>query len=206
MTDAPELIWADQDNLTWVEANPYEVMKDCEAAYVRSDLCASGQQVRALIKAGRAMADAAEHGVVASTLVVNWDNAEAALTPAPQDEQQLMTDDEISEFVRENGRPEDIFLYLQPAATPTAQEAVPACAACEDNPKHPNIPCAVCGAHPPQPSETVAAVIEAANMARNRLEMIADAAWRGDGRDLKRSVAGVFSDFDAALRALKGEE
>ena len=54
----------------------------------------------------------------------------------------------------------------------------------------------------PQPSETVAEVIEATNIARNRLEMIADAAWQGDGRDLKRSIAGVFSDFDAALRAL----
>lgn len=48
MTDAPELIWADQDNLTWVEANPNETMRDCEAVYVRADLCASGQQVRAL--------------------------------------------------------------------------------------------------------------------------------------------------------------
>lgn len=47
-SDAPELIWADQDNLTWVEANPNEAMKDCEAVYVRSDLCTSDQQVRAL--------------------------------------------------------------------------------------------------------------------------------------------------------------
>lgn len=46
--DMPERIWADQDNLTWVEADPTERMKSAEVEFVRSDLCASGQQVRVL--------------------------------------------------------------------------------------------------------------------------------------------------------------
>jgi hypothetical protein len=47
--------------------------------------------------------------------------------------------------------------------------------------------------------EVVVELIETAQWARNRLEQIADDAWHGDGRDLKRSVEGVFLDFDAAL-------
>ena len=31
------------------------------------------------------------------------------------------------------------------------------------------------------------------------MELIADESWHGDGRDLKRSIVGVFADFDAAL-------
>ena len=38
-----------------------------------------------------------------------------------------------------------------------------------------------------------------AQWARNRLDLIADEAWHGDGRDLKRSIIGVFADFDEAL-------
>lgn len=38
-----------------------------------------------------------------------------------------------------------------------------------------------------------------AQWARNRLNLIADEAWHGDGRDLKRSIIGVFADFDEAL-------
>lgn len=30
----PKRIWADQDNLTWVEEFPGEAMKDCEAEYI----------------------------------------------------------------------------------------------------------------------------------------------------------------------------
>jgi len=36
MTDTPERIWADQDNLTWVEADPEEAMKREEVEYVRA--------------------------------------------------------------------------------------------------------------------------------------------------------------------------
>ena len=48
-------------------------------------------------------------------------------------------------------------------------------------------------------------LVEAAQWARNRLEIIADESWRGDGRDLKRSIIGVFADFDAALLACGSE-
>ena len=48
-------------------------------------------------------------------------------------------------------------------------------------------------------NERLRAVAEAAQWARNRLERIADDAWHGDGRDLKRSLVGVFADFDEAL-------
>ncbi|MFE3839191.1 hypothetical protein [Pseudogemmobacter sonorensis] len=34
----PERIWADQDNLTWVEADPNEVMRGDEVCYIRADL------------------------------------------------------------------------------------------------------------------------------------------------------------------------
>ena len=47
----------------------------------------------------------------------------------------------------------------------------------------------------------VQALIETAQWARNRLERIADDCWHGDGRDLKRSIIGIFADFDAALLA-----
>jgi hypothetical protein len=49
----------------------------------------------------------------------------------------------------------------------------------------------------------VEALVDGAQWARNRLEMIADESWHGDGRDLKRSIVCVFSDFDAALAQLK---
>lgn len=55
---------------------------------------------------------------------------------------------------------------------------------------------------PPQTvSQEVLELIETAQWARNRLENIADAAWHGDERDFKRSLVGVFADFDAALAA-----
>ena len=44
-------------------------------------------------------------------------------------------------------------------------------------------------------------LVETAQWARNRLELIADDSWHGDGRDLKRSIIGIFSDFDSALAA-----
>ncbi|UPV96521.1 hypothetical protein M0K93_19050 [Paracoccus denitrificans] len=56
----------------------------------------------------------------------------------------------------------------------------------EDNPKHPNIPCAVCGAHPPQPSVSVAealreirAAIQDGNLSQGiRLDIIDKIAMR----------------------------
>ena len=45
----------------------------------------------------------------------------------------------------------------------------------------------------------VRALVETAQWARNRLEIIADESWHGDGRDLKRSIIGIFADFDKAL-------
>lgn len=45
-------------------------------------------------------------------------------------------------------------------------------------------------------------VVEAAQWARNRLERIADNSWHGDARDFKRSLDGVFLDFDRALERI----
>jgi hypothetical protein len=59
------------------------------------------------------------------------------------------------------------------------------------------IPLSAALAHP-----EVRALVETAQWARNRLETIADESWYGDGRDLKRSIIGVFADFDEALAAL----
>jgi hypothetical protein len=47
----------------------------------------------------------------------------------------------------------------------------------------------------------IVALVETAQWARNRLEIIADQSWHGDGRDLKRSIIGIFADLDAALLA-----
>lgn len=38
--------------------------------------------------------------------------------------------------------------------------------------------------------------------ARNRLETIADESWRGDARDFKRSLVGVFADFDDIIEKI----
>lgn len=35
---APKRIWADQDNLTWVENDPGEVLRAQETEYVRADI------------------------------------------------------------------------------------------------------------------------------------------------------------------------
>lgn len=35
---APKMIWAGVDNLTWVEADPDEVMKDQEFSFIRADI------------------------------------------------------------------------------------------------------------------------------------------------------------------------
>lgn len=48
----------------------------------------------------------------------------------------------------------------------------------------------------------IAAMIEGIEMARRRLETMASDAWNGDARDFKRSIVGVFSEIDAALRAI----
>ena len=47
--------------------------------------------------------------------------------------------------------------------------------------------------------QPVARLVEAARWARNRLETIADDCWHGDARDFKRSLVGVFADFDEAM-------
>ncbi len=52
---------------------------------------------------------------------------------------------------------------------------------------------------PPAPA-SIADLIETAQWARNRLDRIADDCWHGDARDFKRSLIGVFADFDRALR------
>lgn len=52
-------------------------------------------------------------------------------------------------------------------------------------------------------TDKLTALVETAQWARNRLEIIADKSWHGDGRDLKRSIIGIFADFDAALAAFK---
>ena len=54
--------------------------------------------------------------------------------------------------------------------------------------------------------QEVAALIEGIGMARRRLETIASDAWNGDARDFKRSIVGVFSEVDEALRAIAGGE
>lgn len=58
-------------------------------------------------------------------------------------------------------------------------------------------------AHPAP--NTLRQVMEAADFARNRLEMLADDTWNGDARDLKRSLAGIFAEYDAALALLTKE-
>ena len=46
-TQAPERIWADQDELTWVEADPDEYMRSWETAYIRADLSAAREAAAA---------------------------------------------------------------------------------------------------------------------------------------------------------------
>lgn len=48
--EAPEMIWADTDNLTWVETDPAERMKDCEVQYVRADLATPAPQWQPKVK------------------------------------------------------------------------------------------------------------------------------------------------------------
>lgn len=46
----------------------------------------------------------------------------------------------------------------------------------------------------------------AMGFARNRLEMIASDSWNGDARDFKRSLVGVFLEFDEIRAALAHKE
>jgi hypothetical protein len=48
--------------------------------------------------------------------------------------------------------------------------------------------------------ENLLNVVEVAQWARNSLERIADDSWYGDARDFKRSLEGIFLDFDEALK------
>ena len=47
--------------------------------------------------------------------------------------------------------------------------------------------------------DAVARLVEAVQFARNRLEVIASDAWNGDARDFKRSLIGVFAEFNEAI-------
>ena len=51
--------------------------------------------------------------------------------------------------------------------------------------------------------DAVARLVEAAQFARNRLEVIASDAWNGDARDFKRSLTGVFAEFNEAIAAME---
>lgn len=65
---APERIWADQDNLTWVEADPNEAMRRDEVCYIRADLpptlsaALAVPEVRALVDAAKGLLFAHDHG------------------------------------------------------------------------------------------------------------------------------------------------
>lgn len=188
----------------------------------RADLCASGQQVRALdpriyrlnaealaeIKAtvdGESDQDVGHiiYGLLAEI---------AALTPAPQANERDEADirwwngEATHEEIRAVAERVAALIPAPSAATPTAQEAVPTCFACEDNPKHPNIPCAVCGAHPPQPSETVAEAARVLINAYSRDDNLGRTLVRLAGEAQKYSPAAeAFLLEVSALRALKGE-
>lgn len=58
----PKRIWADQDNLTWVEEFPGEAMKDCEAPYILAS------EVAALIR--EAEARGWNNGMLTATSIV----------------------------------------------------------------------------------------------------------------------------------------
>lgn len=131
----------------------------------------------------------------------------AALTPAPQPSAATPTAQEAEPVACLHG-------YCDAENCPAcsqdvqdvAQEAVPACAACEDNPKPPNIPCAVCGAHPPQPSETVAEAAMVLINAYSRDDNLGRTLVRLAGEAQKYSPAAeAFLLEVSALRALKGE-
>jgi hypothetical protein len=49
----------------------------------------------------------------------------------------------------------------------------------------------------------VEAMRDGADMAKRRLEAIADEAWNGDARDFKRRIPGVFAEFAAAITTEK---
>ena len=49
--------------------------------------------------------------------------------------------------------------------------------------------------------EYISTLIDATDYLKNRLEYIASASWHGDGRDLKRSIAGIFLEYDEAIKA-----
>jgi cell division protein FtsB len=52
----------------------------------------------------------------------------------------------------------------------------------------------------------VEAMRDGADMAKRRLEAIADEAWNGDARDFKRRIPGVFAEFAAALTTEKKDD
>lgn len=213
----------------------------------RADLCASGQQVRALVDQaasifthcsvtdgvcccgdnmeGHSHPMSAGHRPVdhGSYMADQWLEAYAALTPAPQPDTCWRCGG-TGLALNYAGEPglcstcKGDTVTVPQATTPTAQEAVPTCFACEDNPKHPNIPCAVCGAHPPQPSETVAeAEIERLTFALAEVEALelqhgaVIARLAEENRRLREALKKIastgrceFAEVRAVLRTLKG--
>ncbi|ABL69077.1 hypothetical protein [Paracoccus denitrificans] len=171
---------------------------DPYAWYSRSDLCASGQQVRALV-------DAFEAGLKAAT--------------------EIVADDRICEAILARDNPYSALTPAPQAATPTAQELVPvrwlveetllngsrrwSCFEYERQARQQaktysgTVTFTPLFAHPPQPSETVA---EAATAALNACRIIDAAALEGHDNvsDLICHLLEAVEPARAALRALKG--
>ncbi|UFS65307.1 hypothetical protein LO749_01685 [Paracoccus denitrificans] len=204
---APERIWADQDNLTWVEAHPGEQRKDCEIEYLRRDLCASGQQVRALEwdeYSPGCFFGRTEFGNYAIAPSASAYHAGEIRISGLDGGFTYAADIESAKAAAQADYERRILAALTPAPQP-AGEVELICVACEDNPKHPNIPCAVCGAHPPQPSETgltVEQVQKAWTAERDRL------IEENNRLEMQCFTQGkLISDLQieiAALRALSG--
>ncbi|MTH33029.1 hypothetical protein GL279_00255 [Paracoccus limosus] len=204
-TDAqkPDRIWADMDNLTWVEECPGETRKDCEVEFVRADLCASGQ-VRALEHLQNVMGHI-DTPIARRHLRIGDDQPKwlteardyLAALRAPQPEGQIM-----------DGWVDDkTFIEPLTPATPTAQEVVPTEDELDEAWKsgfNAGFGEARLTAHPPQPSVSVSEAgyndVIHALLKQHETEM------RSKGRNpidytTKWSLA---ADAVAALRALKG--
>ena len=207
----PERIWYHSDG-AYLSCQPAEHGEWQE--FVRADLCASGQQVRAVQEAADRDADRCAERIAELEAALEKARAEAKRMDLARD-QFLGERNMLAETLREIQRGDMTGMMelteaevakaratwaikrigtpvaaLTPAPQP-AGEAPPTCVACEDNPKHPNIPCAVCGARPPLPSEMVA---EALREIRAAVQ---------DG-NLSQGVRLDIID-KISLRALKGE-
>ncbi|WP_028711040.1 hypothetical protein [Paracoccus pantotrophus] len=186
--EMPERIWLIPDigwdgETAWSNDPAPEPGMDPDNAteYLRADLCASGQQVRAMMDAApKRIARIIRENLSGVT------STEADIRSAQEDDLMRTAELIVADLCA-----------LTPAPQP-AGGAVPTCVACEDNPKHPNIPCAVCGAHPPQPSETVAEALS------GLMEAYKEIADSGDAGFWKAEETPEYQAAVAALRALKG--